>query len=858
MAKNLVIVESPAKAKTINKILGKDYVVKASMGHVRDLPEKEIGVDLEKSFKPKYVAIKTREKVVKELKDAAKGVEQVILAPDPDREGEAIAWHLMAALKGTVEPSQFQRVTYNEITAPAIREAFAHPRKINQHKVDAQQARRVLDRIVGYKVSPLLWRRIRGASSAGRVQSVALRLVCDREKEILNFKPEAFWLIGARVKKQVAPTDPFAVKLAKIDGEKAEIKSAGQAESIRRDLEGRSMKVSSLSSREISKRPQPAYITSSLQQAGNRFFGFPPTRTMRIAQKLYEGVDIGSGVIGLITYMRTDSVSISPIAQQACREFINGAYGVEYLPDRPPVYKSKGNAQEAHEAIRPTDVNLTPDKVAHALDPESLKLYTIIWQRFVASQMAPARIAQRTAEIEALSVKPAAGAHSYLFRASASDVLFPGYMKITGIEKEKKSESEEVEGEEEDIALPPLTEGEPLDHVEWLEERKETKPPPRFTESALVKALEDNGVGRPSTYAQTVSTIVDRDYVEKDKRTLKPTNKGMQVNDFLVHHLPDLFDIGFTAAMEKQLDEIDEGNLVWTDMLEKFYGSFQGWVEKAKAPPADLNVVRGMLDLLGGVKEWNPATKRGKKTYSDEKFVVSVKEQMESGEPPLTDRQQEALVKLAMRYKEQIPALESRFNEMGMAEQLVKYHEQSLPPTPESILKLQLLKPVETDPPRQIGKKTYDDREFINSLQNQVTGGKRLSDNQNRYLDRLVLKYSHQIPDFEARKPELKIDEGPAVESDPQAGEILELLGKITEWKPPVQRGKRVWDDKEFFLSLDRQFKQKKSLSPRQSAAMRKMASRYSGAIPGFADHAERLNLKAGKAGRKKGGEEQE
>ncbi|HMO03170.1 MAG TPA: type I DNA topoisomerase [Kiritimatiellia bacterium] len=853
MAKHLVIVESPAKAKTINKILGKDYVVKASMGHVRDLPEKEIGVDLEKGFKPKYVSIKGREKVVKELKEAAKSAEHIILAPDPDREGEAIAWHLMAALKGAVPPENFQRVTYNEITAPAIREAFAHPRSINQHKVDAQQARRVLDRIVGYKVSPLLWRRIRGASSAGRVQSVALRIVCDREKEIQKFVPEAYWLMGARVRKTVAPVDPFAIKLARINDDKAEIKSAEQAEAIRRDLEGRTVKVSALAQREISKRPQPAYITSSLQQAGNRFFGFAPTRTMRIAQKLYEGVDTGNGVVGLITYMRTDSVNISPVAQEACRAFIAQQFGTEYLPEKPHFYKSKGNAQEAHEAIRPTDVALTPDKLAHVLEPDALKLYRIIWQRFVACQMASARIAQRTAEF-VVTGGAAPLANQYLFRASASDVVFPGYMKVTGIEKEKKNDAEDVEGEDEDIALPPLTENEVLEHIEWLEERKETTPPPRYTESSLVKALEDNGVGRPSTYAQTVSTIVDRDYVEKDKRTLKPTTKGMAVNDFLVHYLPDLFDIGFTAQMEKELDEIDEGHVVWTDMLQRFYGSFTGWVDMAKTPPADLNVVRGLLDLLQGVKEWAPETKRGKKTYSDSKFVQSVREQLEKGDPPLTDRQQEALVKMACRYKEQLPGIEAQFGALGLADELVKYHEQSLPPRPETFIKLDLVRNVEFDPPRKVGKKTYDDREFLLSLDNQVRGGKRLSENQVRYLDRLVLKYAHQIPDFEARKPELNLAETPAAETDPLAGEILELLGRITEWKEPVKRGLRVWDDKEFFQSLDRQFRQKKSLSPRQTAAMRKMASRYAAQIPGFADHAERLNLRAG--GKKKADEE--
>jgi DNA topoisomerase-1 len=848
MSKTLVIVESPAKAKTINKILGRDYVVKASMGHVRDLPEKEIGVDLEKGFKPKYVNIKTREKVVKELKEHARAAERIVLAPDPDREGEAIAWHLMAALKGTVPPDQFSRVTYNEITAPAIREAFAHPRAINQDKVDAQQARRVLDRIVGYQVSPLLWRRIRGASSAGRVQSVALRIVCDREKEILAFVPEAYWLVGARVRKLEAPVDPFAIKLARINDDKAEIKTEEQARTVRADLEGRTLTVSAINRREIAKRPQPAYITSSLQQAGNRFFGFAPTRTMRIAQKLYEGVDTGNGVVGLITYMRTDSVNISPVAQQAARAFIGETFGAEYLPDHPPVYKSKGNAQEAHEAIRPTDVNLTPEALTAVLEPDAWKLYRIIWQRFVASQMAPARIAQRTAEFLAEGGNATSGGGRYLFRASASDVLFPGYMKVTGIEKERRSDAEEPSGEEEDIPLPPLTEGERLEHLEWLEERKETSPPPRFTESSLVKALEDNGVGRPSTYAQTVSTIVDRDYVEKEKRTLRPTAKGMQVNDFLAKYLPELFDIGFTAAMEKELDEIDEGRVVWTEMLTKFYASFLGWVDKAKTPPADLGVVTGLLDLLGGVSQWAPETKRGKKTYSDEKFVQSVREQMDKGDPPLTDRQQEALVKMAMRYKEQMAGTEDRLAALGLGEEIEKLREASLPPRPESKTKLELLAAVSCEPARTVGKRVYDDRVFIDSLAEQVHGGKRLSENQIRYLDRLVLKYADQIPDFEAKAAELHLEQGAAVETDPQAGEILGLLGRITEWKPPVQRGKRTWDDREFYESLDRQFKQKKSLSPRQVAAMRKMAARYASAIPDFADHAERLNLKSGRA----------
>ncbi len=640
MAKNLVIVESPAKAKTINKILGKDFLVKASFGHVRDLPEKDLGVDVENNFKPKYVAIKSREKILKELREAAVGVEMIYLAPDPDREGEAIAWHLMAALspKGKEDAHKFCRVTYNEITAPAIKAAFAQPREINQHKVDSQQARRILDRIVGYQVSPLLWRNIRGASSAGRVQSVALRLVCERERLILNFKPEEYWLLGAKVRKFEDPRDPFEIKLARINGEKADVKSGEQAHGIKHDLEGRELKVSAILRKEISKRPRPSLITSSLQQAASSLFGFAPKRTMQIAQKLYEGVDFGEGPVGLITYMRTDSFAISPVAAQAAREFINKTFGVEYLPDRPPVYKSKGNAQEAHEAIRPTEVFKTPDSLASVLSEEELKLYRLIWQRFLASQMVPARIAQRTAEFDA---NPMPGQQNkYLFRASTSEVIFPGYMKVTGIEEEKKDESAKPEaGEEaeEMVKLPELREGEPVEPIEWLEARKETQPPPRFSEASLIRALEEDGVGRPSTYASIMSTIVDRHYVDREKRQLKPTSLGFQVNDFLVHHLPALFDIGFTAGMEKLLDEVEEGKVEWHKMLGDFYGPFTQWVVHAKGPPADVAKVREMLALFSEVKQWTPPPEKvkgrgGRAPVGDEKFVASVGEQLEKGE----------------------------------------------------------------------------------------------------------------------------------------------------------------------------------------------------------------------------------
>ena len=780
--KNLVIVESPAKAKTINKILGADFVVKASMGHVRDLPEKELGIDIEHGFKPKYVTIKTREKILKELKDAAVGMDHVYLAPDPDREGEAIAWHLMAALKKAVPEDRFFRVSYNEITAPAIRKAFSEPGRIDEKRVDSQQARRVLDRLVGYKVSPLLWRRIRGATSAGRVQSVALRLVCERERDILHFKPEEFWLLGAKVRKQVDPLDPFEIKLARINGEKAEIKNAEQAHRIKEDLKDRALRVTEIIPREISKRAMPPYITSSLQQAGSSVFGFAPAYTMKLAQKLYEGEDFGEGPVGLITYMRTDSFSVSRDAQEGCREFVHRTYGPEYLPEKPNVYKSRASAQEAHEAIRPTDVNRTPDQLASVLDPEELKLYGLIWKRFVASQMAPARIAQRTVEVEA--APPAGKTSTYLFRATASEVIFPGYMKAIGVEEKKKDEN----GEEID-RLPPLSAGESLECLEWLEAQKFTQPPPRYTEASLVKALEENGVGRPSTYASILSTLFARRYVEKEKRALKPTDVGLKVCDFLVEHLGALFDVKFTAGMEEQLDEIETGVVQWVSMMEKFYKEFLAWMENAKGPRADPGAILKLLDTAKDVQTWAAPTKRGKKTYSDKAFMESIEKQLGEGKA-ISERQSDALKKMICRYKDQLPGLEAAAADLGLTAELEAANRPPEPPRQDVRRKLEILKTIQFKEARTVGKKIYDDRVFADSLRTQFENGRSLSPNQIHYLDRLVMKYSDQIPNFESLTQELGLQEAAAAE-DKESGPLLELLKAIKTWKPPTKRGRR-------------------------------------------------------------------
>ena len=678
-SRSLVIVESPAKAKTINKILGREFVVRASMGHVRDLPEKRLGVDIEHGFRPEYVPLKDRTRHLRELREAAKGVDRIYLAPDPDREGEAIAWHLQASLEGAVPPDRFHRITYNEITASAIRRAVEHPGAIDMNRVNSQQARRVLDRIVGYKVSPLLWRRIRGASSAGRVQSAALRLVCDRERQIREFTPEEYWILGARVAKQVDPRDPFVVRLVKIGEAKADVKTAEQAEQVRRDLDDRALRVTALGRREVTRRPQPPYITSTLQQAGSRLCGFDPRRTMRIAQTLYEGVDLGQGPAGLITYMRTDSVSVAAEAQTAARAFIGEEYGRAYVPEQPNVYRSRASAQEAHEAIRPTDIRRTPEAVAAFLKADELKVYRIIWQRFVASQMAPAVLAIRAAEVEA--VAPAADATAYLFRATASEVVFPGYMKVTGIEKRKTDEA--ANGEDEAVdQLPPLVEGERLDRLDWLADQKFTQPPPRYSDATLVKAMEEYGIGRPSTYAQTVATLYDRKYIEREKRTLRPTALGERANEFLFAHLNELFDVKFTARMEEELDEVEEGKVEWTAMLADFYGKFSEWMARSRGPAAsNPDEVKRVIDLLAGVKEWDPEQKRGKRTYSDEAFVQSIRRQMAGGERPLTQRQADAVKKLAARYAERVPELKAEAEALGLHAAAAQHRQASVPPT---------------------------------------------------------------------------------------------------------------------------------------------------------------------------------
>lgn len=872
MGKNLVIVESPAKAKTINKLLGSDFVVRASMGHVRDLPEKSLGVSIP-SFEPEYVNIPGRAKVLAELKKLAGEADRVYLAPDPDREGEAIAWHLREVLKGKVPAGHFCRVTYNEITAPAIREAFAHPGELNVRRVDSQQARRVLDRVVGYKVSPVLWRRIRGANSAGRVQSVALRLVCEREKAIRAFQPEPYWIFGVKAAKQVAPAVPFVARLARVDGKKADIRDEALARRLADDLAGRTLRVKAVLRREIQKHAPPPFITSSLQQAASGALGFSPSRTMKIAQKLYEGVSLGHGnTVGFITYMRTDSTTISKTAQDQARDVILKKFGPEFYPAKPNAYRNRSTAQGAHEAIRPTEPARLPSEVRDVLENDEWRLYDLIWRRFMASQMSSARIGLRTAELEAVAAAP--DAPEAVFRATASELLFPGFMRASGLEKRYMAESGKDGngdgGDEDDVveSLPELAEGEPLDVVEWLQDRKETQPPARYTEASLVKALEENGVGRPSTYAQIISTLLDRDYVTREKRTLLPSPLGMQVCDFLVEKLGQLFDVAFTADMEAKLDQVEEGDVEWHGMLKDFYAQFEQWLGALRGPDASREDIARLLEALGAVKTWRAPATRGRMVYSDEKFFKSVKRQYDEATRAFTDRQKTALARLVAIYRDQIPAgLLDGLDLPAVEVASVAPEARSVAaPTEGARQALALCAKVEFNPPRKIRSRTFDDANFVASLREQVEGGRGLSDKQFAALGKILVRYAGQI-DGGAEKlrelgfavaaapsaPAAAASGAAAPAADPSASAdvsaklaaTIALLGDVAQWREPTESKGRTWDDKAFFESLKKQFESAGTLSFKQVNALRRMASSYADQIPGFAERSAGLDLPA-------------
>src|SRR5881296_3201196 len=566
--RSLVVVESPTKVKTIQKYLDSSFVVKASMGHVRDLPKSQLGVDPKKGFKPKYVVSPGKKKVLDELKKAAANADTLYVATDPDREGEAIGWHLAQELD--VGKKNVYRVSFNEITERAVRGAFAKPGRIDLKKVDAQQARRVLDRLVGYKLSPLLWDKVQRGLSAGRVQSVAVRLIVDREREIQAFVPVEYWSLHARLAAKLPPE--FVATLKEVEGEKVSLADGDATRALMASLQDARFVVKSVTRGERRRNPVPPFITSTLQQEAGRKLGFTAKKTMAVAQQLYEGIDLGAeGAKGLITYMRTDSVRVAREAQAEAREWITARLGLDYVPDAPPAYRSRGSAQEAHEAIRPSEVRLEPRSVARFLTRDQLALYRLVWERFLASQMMPAVYDTVTADIEA---------GRCLFRAQGATLRFKGF---TAVYEESREEDDVQPEPDPEGAMPALEEGEVLTLLALDPKQHFTQPPPRFTEASLIKALEELGIGRPSTYASILGTIInDRGYVHRERRTLSPTELGMAVTDKLIPYFQDIMNVEFTAQMEDNLDKIEEGERKWVDTVKEFYEPFKRDLARAK------------------------------------------------------------------------------------------------------------------------------------------------------------------------------------------------------------------------------------------------------------------------------------
>ena len=584
----LVIVESPAKARTVGRFLGKGYTVRASVGHVRDLLRSSLSVEVENNFTPKYRVPNEKKEVVKELKELARQHSEIYLATDPDREGEAIAWHLMEAAQ--IEPRLAKRVVFHEITQTAIEDAFSHPREINMDLVNAQQARRVLDRLVGYSISPILWEKVRNRLSAGRVQSVALRLIVEREREIDAFIPVEYWTIAAEFKPQ-GIRSTYIAKLAKIDAVDPELPDEATVLPIVTDMEAATYSIARIKRGERRRKPLAPFITSTMQQEASRKLGYTARRTMSIAQQLYEGLDVGEGgSTGLITYMRTDSTNIAEVAQKEAREYIQQIYGQSFLPETPPQYKTRAvSAQEAHEAIRPTSVFRSPDKIKQYLTNDQFKLYQLVWQRFLASQMEAAVFDTLSIEIEAKTQ-----IHEYLLRVSGSTVKFPGYLVVY-----EEAVDEDQKTEEENARIPSgLEEGQRQNLVRVIPEQHFTQPPPRYSEATLVQVLEEYGIGRPSTYAPILSTIQERGYVIREAKRLFPTETGILVNDIMVQHFPSIVDLHFTAHMEADLDQVAAGQEGWTDVVAEFYREFEPVLRRAQEA---IPVTKAELEKIGRI-----------------------------------------------------------------------------------------------------------------------------------------------------------------------------------------------------------------------------------------------------------------
>ncbi len=817
--KKLLIVESPAKAKTIGKYLGSDFVVKSSVGHIRDLPKESGAIKIvEKGagswlFDPTYEVSEGKDKVVNELKSAAKSASEIYLASDPDREGEAIAWHLKTVLAPSAKGKEFKRVTYNEITKRAVLKAIAEPRDIDMPLVDAQQARRILDRLVGYKVSPLLWKSVNCANnrtlSAGRVQSVALRLLVERQREIDAFKPETYFLMGVEARK-LSDEKTFIARLNRFDGGKPEIKNKEMADKIILDLAGAELEVADLKAQVKVRHALPPFTTSTLQQAASSVLGFSPGKTMKLAQALYEQ--------GRITYMRSDSVNISEDARIATKEFIESEYGAKFYPEKPNIFATKAKAgveaQEAHEAIRPTDIKLKP--ALSKLETQELKLYDLIWRRFVASQMADAKTTVKTIVLEA---KKSGLAHEYRFSASATIIDFEGFLKVMKLSLKKKAKDGEDDEDTDEVAyLPQVKVGEMLEAMRFLSDQKETRGPVHYSEASLIKMLEENGVGRPSTYAATIETLKMREYAKTEKKKLIPLERGILVSDWLTKKMDALFSVGYTAQMEAELDEVAEKKVAMNEMLSRFYVKLLKEIDSSAEPPPDQEKFEIVFNLLDKVKVWKPAKKVGKRIYDDKAFVESVKEQAKAKTRPLSARQLQFLVRMALMYADQIPECEAHLKAASLAVQNTTSVEKANPELVEFCFKtMDRIEGMDKNP-------------FLNSLREQYDKGKDLSMKQFQILARAVGGSAEALPDANDVKAKLVdfVSGGfDRTSADPEIEKILEAFKSIKEWRAAVKRGKRTYNDREFVESIREQFNRRNSLSDRQVGALKRVASLY-------------------------------
>jgi len=790
----LIIVESPSKAKKIATYVPGDVAVMASVGHIRDLPQFVLGVNTANHFAPNYVVPADKKKVVDDLRKAASKVSTVYLASDPDREGESIAWHLHEVLKDLPGERTFYRVRYNEVTKSAVLNALEHPTAIDQNLVDAQQARRIEDRLSGFKISKLIANAVRGARSAGRVQSVALRLIVDRERAIQDFKPTPYWLLGARLEKgqccfdaRLTSIDGVAPKFSAYGKEIHGIASEADATAALRDLEGHQLTVCAVEKKTLSRRAQPPFITSTLQQAAATQLGYSPDQTMRLAQSLYEE--------GFITYMRTDGYTVSATIREAVNAEIEKLFGATCVPEKPNVYGNKvKNAQEAHEPIRPTDIT----KVRlDGVEANQAKLYDLIWRRFMASQMAPAKLERTTLLFE--PVEPPQTQHRYRFSASAQKVVFKGFLNVWN---DLKDDEEELDAEK----LPVLTPGDVLLCREWLCEGKETQPPARFNEASLVHALEENGIGRPSTYAATIRTLLTREYISSGKgHVLTPTEMGIAATDYLLREMPDFVNVAFTAQMEDNLDKVAEGSLNWEQEVADFYAKLTAWLA------ADPGKVSALLEQMAQIQKWKEPTltKNGKVSWSDETFFNDMRQAVAEG-GSLSKAQLTTLKRMAIAYRAQLPDLERVVG--------------ALPKADNQELIQKLFQTIDS------GRELNDwEKTFIASTKEQFDRRGDLSQKQLQLLQRIA------SPEAEEERPQ----------NEDASKALLDALATVTAWNEPVKRGRNIYDDRAFMESLKTQLADRHFLSVRQFDALKRLVRSYQTQIPNYAELAETYAIPA-------------